>query len=302
MRKWIGILGALSVGVALIGAPASAAAQSGLRWVGAAHGSVPPNAVVGGHEPGRQLTICRASHGGGVHPGKVVGANCNIGWGGRELTIPRYEVLTTTAPERIGWARASHGQSVPNAVVGGQEPGRQLIICRASHGGGVHPGKVVGANCNIGWGGREVTLPSYEVMVLRPEAPPPPPPMSRVMLQSMGLCLDVEGGSTQPGTRTIVYPCHGRPNQRWTLRDGMLRSESGLCLDIEGGAARAGARAIVWGCHGRANQRWTLQPNGTLRSDLGLCLDVEGGGNAPGTGVIAYPCHGRANQVWSARP
>jgi len=286
-----------------------------LRWVPGSNGSVPRGAVVGGQEPGRQLYVCRAQYQGGVHPGKVVGSNCNIGYGGREITLPQYEVLTTREPQRIGWVRASRGALAPNAVIGGQEPGRQLYLCRASHQGGVHPGKVVGSNCNIGYGGAEVTLPDYEVMVFAPrvvQQPPvvvvqPPPPVvvvpntSNVTLQSMGLCLDIEGGSTQPGTRTIIYPCHGQTNQRWTLENGAVRSANGLCLDIEGGSTQPGARAIVWTCHGQPNQRWTLQPNGTLQSAMGMCLDVEGGGAAPGTGVIAYPCHGRQNQVWTPR-
>lgn len=304
------IVTTLAVAACLMPPPQTVSAQSSeLRWVGGSNGSVPPGAVVGGQEPGRQLYVCRANYQGGVHPGKIVGGNCNIGYGGAEITIPRYEVLTTSEPHRISWVGASGGRLAPNAVVGGQEPGRQLYVCRASYQGGVHPGKVVGSNCNIGWGGREITLPNYEVMVFAPrvvvQPPPPPPPqapvLSNVTLQSMGLCLDIEGGSTQPGTRTIIYPCHGQTNQRWTLQDGVVRSANGLCLDIEGGAARSGARAIVWSCHGQPNQRWTLQSNGALRSDLGLCLDVEGGRAAPGTGVIAYTCHGQQNQVWTPR-
>ena len=50
-------------------------------------------------------------------------------------------------------------------VIGGQEPGRSLPICRGSHGGGVHPGKVVAGTLNIGWGGKEITLTSMEVLV-----------------------------------------------------------------------------------------------------------------------------------------
>jgi len=54
---------------------------------------VPPGAIAGGGENGRPLFICRAAHEGGLHPGKVVGRNCNFGWGGREILSERYEVL-----------------------------------------------------------------------------------------------------------------------------------------------------------------------------------------------------------------
>ena len=59
---------------------------------------MPFGAIVGGHEaaPGNEpLYICRATHNGGVHPGKLRAAfkGCNIGWGGRETVVADYEVL-----------------------------------------------------------------------------------------------------------------------------------------------------------------------------------------------------------------
>ncbi len=62
-------------------------------WVPAEGGAIPQGAVLGGSENGQPLFICRAQYNGGVHPGKVVGQNCNIGWGGREILNPTYEVL-----------------------------------------------------------------------------------------------------------------------------------------------------------------------------------------------------------------
>ncbi|HNK30661.1 MAG: DUF3421 domain-containing protein [Proteobacteria bacterium] len=67
-------------------------------WVAASGGAVPFGAIVGGHEaaPGNEpLYICRATHNGGVHPGKLRAAfkGCNIGWGGRETVVADYEVL-----------------------------------------------------------------------------------------------------------------------------------------------------------------------------------------------------------------
>jgi len=50
--------------------------------------------VAGGRERGRVLYICRASYKGGMHPGKVVSRKCNIGWGGKEVALSKYEVLT----------------------------------------------------------------------------------------------------------------------------------------------------------------------------------------------------------------
>jgi hypothetical protein len=149
-------------------------AQAALQWVPAANGQVPPGAVIGGAEPGRQLPVCRAPFQNGIHPGKLVARNCNIGWGGKEITIGKYEVLVAP-PAEIRWLPAANGQVPPGAVIGGKEPGRQLPVCRAPYQNGMHPGKLVAKNCNIGWGGKEITLNRYEVMVAVAAAPVPGP-------------------------------------------------------------------------------------------------------------------------------
>jgi len=134
------------------------------QWIAASGGSVPSGAVVGGREAnGQPLYVCRGSYRGGVHVGKIVGASCNIGWGGSEVPVASYEVLVGGAGR---WLAASGGSLVPGAFVGGTEAnGQPLFVCRASYQGGVHVGKVVGATCNFGWGGREIGAPAYEVLV-----------------------------------------------------------------------------------------------------------------------------------------
>jgi hypothetical protein len=137
-----------------------------LAWKAAANGQIPAGGFVGGQEPGRQLVVCRAHYGNGISSGKVVARNCNFGYGGREILAPRYEVLVAN-PSRLAWVAAANGQIPKNAVPGGQESGRSLAICRAQYGKGVHPGKVVGRNCDFGWGGREMLSPNYEVLVTK---------------------------------------------------------------------------------------------------------------------------------------
>lgn len=119
--------------------------------------------LIGGQEPGRQLPICRANFSGGTHPGKIVDGRCNISYGGREHQIASgFQVLLGSGPR---WVAASGGQVPQGAFIGGQEPGRQLPICRAAYNNGVHPGKVVAANCNIAYGGREIEIRNYEVLM-----------------------------------------------------------------------------------------------------------------------------------------
>ncbi|MFN4282803.1 MAG: DUF3421 domain-containing protein [Alphaproteobacteria bacterium] len=118
--------------------------------------------VIGGQEPGRQLPICRANFNNGTHPGKVVDGRCNISYGGREHQITSFQVLVGSGAR---WVGASGGQVPQGAFIGGQEPGRQLPICRAAYNNGIHPGKLVAQNCNIGYGGREIEIRNYEVLM-----------------------------------------------------------------------------------------------------------------------------------------
>ncbi len=144
-----------------------------VRWVPAANGMVPPNAIIGGREPGRSLPVCRAIYNKGVHPGKVVGKNCNFGYGGKEVLAPQYDVLVgdpavlMQSPQFVRWIAAQGGQVPPGAFFGAYEPGRPIMpSCQAPYQGGVHVGKVVGGNCNFGYGGREVLSPQYAVLVV----------------------------------------------------------------------------------------------------------------------------------------
>ena len=135
-------------------------------WERASDGRVPPGAVVAGQESnGEPLYICRGAYNGGVHSGKVRAAfgACNIGWGGKEVKVNPYTVLTEQR-----WVPASGGNVPDGALPGGKEAnGERLYLCRASYNGGVHPGKVRAAfgGCNIGWGGGEHVVSSYEVLV-----------------------------------------------------------------------------------------------------------------------------------------
>jgi len=156
-----------------VAAPAAAAADFPVVWVPAANGMVPANAIIGGKESGRSLPVCRARYNQGVHPGKVVGKNCNFGYGGKEVLAPQYDVLVGNpgllkqSPQFVRWIAAQGGQVPPGAFFGAYEPGRPILpICQAPYQGGVHVGKVVGGNCNFGYRGLEVLLPQYAVLVV----------------------------------------------------------------------------------------------------------------------------------------
>lgn len=138
------------------------ATSSKVKWA-ASTGKMPSGAFFGGAEKGRKLAVCRAAYKGGTHPGKVVAGKCNIGWGGREIVLRKFEVMTTRGV-KLSWAK---GPAAKGMVIGGKEPGRNLPVCRAAYKGGTHPGKVVSGKCNIGWGGKEIVLKKFEVLVAR---------------------------------------------------------------------------------------------------------------------------------------
>lgn len=157
------ILSAAITAAALFSTTASAA------WIQTGGNRIPVDAVQGGQEAAGALFICRADYKGGKHMGKTRKEfnACNIGWGGREIQIPAYEVLVG----KIGmWVPSAGGNLPAGAIQGGNEAdGKPLYLCRAKNGrdGGIHPGKIrkeFGA-CNIGWGGKEVSVRSYEVLV-----------------------------------------------------------------------------------------------------------------------------------------
>ena len=172
-------------GILIIGATSSANAQvaamsdGNVKWV-ASTGGLPADAFIGGSENNgsRKLAVCRAAYQGGTHPGKVVAGKCNIGWGGKEIVLSPFEVMTNKGVT-LAWVK---GPSAKGMIIGGSEKNgsRKLAVCRAvywgnvqspeydvKYKGGTHPGRVVAGKCNIGWGGKEIVLSTFEVLVQR---------------------------------------------------------------------------------------------------------------------------------------
>jgi hypothetical protein len=181
---------AAPVAAAPTGAPATVPAPSQIAWAATSGGNIPATAVAAGKEAnGQALFLCRAKYGpdNGVHPGKTsrVLNGCNIGWGGREVAVAQYEVAVSV-PAGATW-QPTTGANIPaTAIIGGQEAAGVLAICRANHQGGVHPGKTsrVLNGCNIGWGGREVAISQYEVLVMASQAVAPVPAPATVATAS----------------------------------------------------------------------------------------------------------------------
>ncbi|SFW91249.1 glycoside hydrolase family 27 protein [Amycolatopsis australiensis] len=120
---------------------------------------------------------------------------------------------------------------------------------------------------------------------------------------SSSRCIDVNGGSTTPGTKVDIWDCDGGGNQSWTFTSAGELKAGGLCLDASAGGTSAGTKLIAWTCHGGANQKFKLNPDGSITgTQSGLCVDVTGGdkpaGNVNGTPLELWGCNDDANQNW----
>lgn len=154
----------------IVGAPtpsAPAAPGSTGIWCQSVAGMVPTGAVEGGRDLDGPLYVGRAQHEGALIPGKVnpQHAVCYIPWGGGEHGKAEYEVLCGCPST---WVPTSGDNIPPNAIPAGQtEEGEVLFIGRANHEGTVTIGKVQPSHkvLYIPFGGEEIALPEYEVLV-----------------------------------------------------------------------------------------------------------------------------------------
>ena len=57
------------------------------------------------------------------------------------------------------------GMIPENSVSGGHENGSDLLVCRGYYRGASHPGKLLSNKCNIGWGGLEIELTDFQILI-----------------------------------------------------------------------------------------------------------------------------------------
>ena len=80
------------------------------KWVPGSNGHVDGFTLYGGNENGKNLFLCAGYMGGTYHPGKIVGSNCNFGYGGQEITASNYYTLQVTQEslKRYSWHKAAN--------------------------------------------------------------------------------------------------------------------------------------------------------------------------------------------------
>ena len=196
--------------------------------------------VLAGSEPtangSRDLFICRAGRGSTTHPGKIVAGNCNYTFAGKEYEARSFELLSLP-PDSYTWqnradfegknynTKVRDGQSP--AVIAGQESrddryGGQLLVCRAKYRDGWHPGKVVINDCMIGYGGKEVQIGDYQVLVRKSLDPVRTTVAIADVLTREQRSLTIEG--TFKGAKAAfaqIVTSNERPVDAWMCPDGL---------------------------------------------------------------------------------
>ncbi|XP_036342466.1 uncharacterized protein LOC118751757 [Rhagoletis pomonella] len=129
---------------------------------------LPPFAVQAGHDSdGDAIFVGRAYHKGDVVVAKVVPnkQQAYVAWGGEEVNKHDIEVL---AGHNYHWVPDANGSVPPGAVSCGLTSlGEPLYVGRGYHANSLTPGKIhPSQGClYIGFGGEEVTVTNYEVLV-----------------------------------------------------------------------------------------------------------------------------------------
>ncbi|XP_067634095.1 uncharacterized protein [Eurosta solidaginis] len=137
-------------------------------WVSSSGDNIIPGAIHAGVDAdGDAIFVGRAYHEGDILPAKVIPSKrcAYVPWGGREIVKHDYELLVGYG---YGWVPDANGAVPPGAVVCGRTgDGEPLYIGRGHYAGSTTPGKIhTSHGClYIPFGGQEVRLPHYEVLV-----------------------------------------------------------------------------------------------------------------------------------------
>lgn len=115
-----------------------------------------------------------------------------------------------------------------------------------------------------------------------------------------GYCLDVEGNSTDPGARVLMFepkPAEEAANQLWYMHahTSTIRNvATDLCLEIDGDSGRVNPYEP-----GNPGQMWAVAGDFLLNlEDKGKVLDVVGASHDLCADICSYDRHGEVNQRW----
>ena len=84
------------------------------------------------------------------------------------LVVAAISISNFSTAQGLDWVKYA-GSLPKNVIYGGTENGTKLAVCRCFYNDSYHSGKVVGTGCNFGWGGKEITSTTFEILVdIRP--------------------------------------------------------------------------------------------------------------------------------------
>jgi len=134
-----------------------------LTQVYSQNGSIPFDALPGARDNGgNAMYICSGLVGGGLHPGRIMfGWNgCQVPYGGSEVQAKSYYVLA------LAWQDQRAIGDSPSFPAGKDIDSNPLYLCRGSRDGGLQVGKYKTgwSTCNIGYGGVELPLSSFQIL------------------------------------------------------------------------------------------------------------------------------------------
>ncbi len=110
-----------------------------------------------------------------------------------------------------------------------------------------------------------------------------------------GLCIDVAKGRAEPGTPIILWHCHGKAPQLFTIDTARAkvryRAAPHLCVDD----IPSHGLALV-DCN-RTRINWSYNPvTSRIEGSDGRCWDIPRANYAPSQRLIIWKCHGGENQ------
>jgi alpha-N-acetylglucosaminidase len=130
--------------------------------------------------------------------------------------------------------------------------------------------------------------------------PDPLPVIGAQLIGRAGECVDARDGQTADGTPLVVVQCHGSPNERWFIKQGVISENFGSCIDVLGSVPIDGAALVLVNCIGAPSQQWSIR-DGQIVGFGGKCLTETGGDSADQTPLILSTCNAEPGQVWTIR-
>ncbi|MDF1796164.1 MAG: DUF3421 domain-containing protein [Coxiellaceae bacterium] len=130
------------------------------QWVNTQLGKSVSNSVIAGYDQNGAVYACRTEYQNNSYPGQLIKQGCRITKGTDVIVNKQYKLLVSTVP--IRWQVM--GSILPSyrppaiAVIGGEQQGNNVYICRDLYKNAIHVGKVVSRGCQIVSDGKVINL------------------------------------------------------------------------------------------------------------------------------------------------